>query len=49
MDESVDKIHYYYGLALMKNGKSADACDQFRKSEKAGDGLVKDEIKKICR
>lgn len=49
MDESVDRIHYYYGLALLKNGKTSEACREFTLSEKALDGLVKNEIKQTCR
>jgi tetratricopeptide (TPR) repeat protein len=48
MDESVDKIHYYYGVALHRNKKNKEACEQFRESEKAGDGLIKNEIKESC-
>lgn len=49
MDESVDRIHYYYGVALLKNGKTMEACREFTLSEKALDGLVKNEIKQTCR
>jgi len=49
MDETVDKIHYYYGLALMKNGQNAEACKQFKESEKVGDNMMKDEIALTCR
>jgi tetratricopeptide (TPR) repeat protein len=49
MDGTVEKAHYYYGLALLKTGKRAEACQQFLESEKAGDGLVKNEIARACR
>lgn len=49
MDKSVDRVHYYFGLALMKNGKPSEACEQFKRAQAVGDGLVKNEIRESCR
>ena len=48
MDEGVEKIHYYFGVALMRNGKKLEACEQFKRSEEADDVLVKNEIQDVC-
>ena len=49
MDASVDRIHFYYGQALLKNEKGKAACEQFQLSEKFAEGLVKNETKRACR
>jgi Flp pilus assembly protein TadD len=49
MDAGVDRIHFYYGQALLKNGKAKAACEQFQLSEKFVEGLVKHETKQACR
>ena len=49
MDESVERIHYYYGQALLHNRKKNEACEQFKLSEKFGEGMVRNEAKQSCR
>lgn len=49
MDSFIDKIHFYLGMAYLKNGKQALACEQFDQSEKAGDEMVSASLLKMCR
>lgn len=49
MDEFIDKIHFYYGMALFKSGKKAEACQQFDLSEELGDNMLTTDLIKACR
>jgi Tfp pilus assembly protein PilF len=48
MDGSVDRIHFYYGQALVKTKKSNEACEQFQLSQKLNEGMVTNELKTLC-
>jgi cytochrome c-type biogenesis protein CcmH/NrfG len=49
MDSFIDKIHFYLGMAYLKNGKKADACASFSKSEKQDDKMMTTDLIKQCK
>ncbi|MEQ8425466.1 MAG: tetratricopeptide repeat protein, partial [Cyclobacteriaceae bacterium] len=49
MDSFIDKIHFYLGMAYLKNGKKAQACEQFDLSEEAGDAMLTTDLLKLCK
>lgn len=49
MDSFIDKLHFYLGMAYLKTGKQALACEQFDLSEEAGDNMVTVSLLKMCR
>ena len=49
MDSFVDRVHYYFGLAYLYNGKKEPACIEFKKSEEIGDKMVTADLIKQCK
>jgi len=49
MDPYIDQIHFHLGMALLKSGKKAEACKQFRMSEEAGDQMLTADLIKGCQ
>jgi tetratricopeptide (TPR) repeat protein len=49
MDSFIERAHFYLGMAYLKNGQAAEACEQFELSDRAGDGMVTVELMKACR
>jgi tetratricopeptide (TPR) repeat protein len=49
MDNFVDKIYFYLGMAYLKNGKTALACTSFKKSEEFGDKMMTTDLVKACK
>jgi tetratricopeptide (TPR) repeat protein len=49
MESFIDKIHFYLGMAYYKNNKQVMACEQFRLSEEAGDGMLTVDLIKMCQ
>ncbi|MBI3483176.1 MAG: tetratricopeptide repeat protein [Bacteroidetes bacterium] len=49
MDPFVDKIHFYLGMAYLKNGKKELACSSFKKSEKLNDKMITPDLLKSCK
>ncbi|MFN8806194.1 MAG: tetratricopeptide repeat protein, partial [Bacteroidota bacterium] len=49
LDDFIDKIYFYLGTALLKNGKKNEACAAFKKSEEREDKMMTAELIKGCR
>ncbi|MBS1487333.1 MAG: tetratricopeptide repeat protein [Bacteroidetes bacterium] len=49
MDSFVDKIHFYMGMAYLKNGKKELACQSFAKSKQAEDLLLTPDLLRNCK
>ena len=49
IDSFIDKIHYYLGMAYLKNNQEKEACEQFKLSEQAGDNMSTADLMKLCR
>ncbi|MFM8743561.1 MAG: tetratricopeptide repeat protein, partial [Cytophagales bacterium] len=49
IDDFIDKVYFYLGTALLKNGKKNEACAAFRKSEERGDKMMTVDLIKSCR
>ncbi len=49
MDPFIDKIHFYLGMAYLKNGKQSQACDQFNMSEELDDKMLTTDLIKRCK
>ncbi len=49
IDSFIDKIHFYLGMAYLKNKQKSEACEQFNLSEKAGDKMLTVDLLKSCR
>jgi hypothetical protein len=49
LDDFIDKIYFYLGTALLKNGKKNEACVAFKKSEEREDKIMNAELIKGCR
>ena len=49
MDRFIDKIHFYLGMAYLKNGKQALACEHFDISEELGDKMLTEDLIKRCQ
>jgi tetratricopeptide (TPR) repeat protein len=48
MDEFVDKIYFYLGMAYLNNGNEGLACASFKKSEERGDKMLTTDLIKGC-
>jgi tetratricopeptide (TPR) repeat protein len=49
MDNFIERVHFYLGMAYLKNGQQREACEQFELSEKAGDKMVTSALLKPCQ
>ncbi len=49
MDSFIEKIHFYLGMAYLKNNQKKEACEQFRMSEQVGDRMATVDIMKTCK
>jgi hypothetical protein len=49
MDESVDRIHFHYALALLSNNDNTKGCEQLQMAVKHNEGEISEELKKRCQ
>ena len=48
MDNFIDKIYFYLGMAYQKNNKRVEACKAFSQSEQRGDKMLTADLIKYC-
>ena len=49
MDPFIERIHFYLGMAYLRDKQQAEACKQFILSDRASDAMVTEVLMKPCR